>query len=69
MSIALLDMLALTCNSLLGNPLRSGLTAVGIFMGVAAVNATLQVGSISRAAIARELAAREAPQGARARRA
>ena len=62
MSIAVLDMLALTCNSLLGNPLRSGLTAVGIFMGVAAVNATLQVGSISRAAIAQQLAAREAPQ-------
>jgi len=62
MTIAVLDMLALTCNSLLGNPWRSGLTAVGIFMGVAAVNATLQVGSISRAAIAQELAGREAPQ-------
>jgi len=62
MSISLLDMIVLTWDSLRSNPLRSALTAVGVFMGVAAVSATLQVGSISRATIAQQLARREVPR-------
>ncbi|NMG09193.1 ABC transporter permease [Brasilonema sp. UFV-L1] len=62
MSLKSFDLLALTCRSLGGNPLRSTLTALGVFMGVAAVTATLQVGSISRAVIARQMAERDIPQ-------
>ncbi len=62
MGLAFFDLLALTCDSLRGNPLRSALTTVGVFMGVAAVSATLQVGNISRAVIEEQLAKREAPQ-------
>jgi putative ABC transport system permease protein len=46
----------------MGNPLRSTLTTVGVFMGVAAVSATLQVSNISRAVISEQLAKRDAPQ-------
>jgi putative ABC transport system permease protein len=61
MSLSPLDLILLTLNSLRSNPLRSALTTLGIFMGVASVSATLQVGSISRAVIEKELAQREAP--------
>ena len=62
MSLTFADLLKLTCRSLAGNPLRSSLTLLGVFMGVGAVYATLQVGSISQAVIAAELAKRDAPQ-------
>ncbi len=62
MSLSPQDLIALTSKSLLSNVLRSTLTTLGVFMGVAAVNATLQVGDISRAVIAKQLAQREAPQ-------
>jgi len=62
MSLTPFDLLALTSRSLSGNPLRSTLTTLGVFMGVAAVTATLQVGSISRAVIARQMSERDAPQ-------
>jgi putative ABC transport system permease protein len=62
MSLSLKDLLRLTYNSLCGNPLRSTLTTVGIFVGVASVTATLQGSSIGQALIARQLAEREAPQ-------
>ncbi|KAB8331489.1 FtsX-like permease family protein [Scytonema tolypothrichoides VB-61278] len=62
MSLTPFDLLALTSRSLSGNALRSTLTTLGVFMGVAAVTATLQVGSISRAVIARQMAERDAPQ-------
>jgi len=62
MSLSPFDLLRLTCLSLSGNILRSSLTTVGVFMGVAAVSATLQVGNISRAVIAKQLAERIAPQ-------
>ncbi|HEY9851222.1 MAG TPA: ABC transporter permease [Leptolyngbyaceae cyanobacterium] len=62
MTLSFFDLTRLTCKSLLGNPLRSGLTTLGVFMGVAAVNATLQVGTISRKVIEQQLAKREAPQ-------
>ncbi|MCD8487564.1 MAG: ABC transporter permease [Desertifilum sp.] len=61
MSLSPLDLVWLTLNSLRSNPLRSTLTTVGVFMGVAAVSATLQVGEISRATIARRLEERTAP--------
>ncbi|WP_414619324.1 ABC transporter permease [Calothrix sp. CCY 0018] len=60
--LSLLDLVDLSFKSLVANKLRSTLTALGVFMGVGAVNATLQVGDISRAIIAEQLAAREAPQ-------
>ena len=56
------DLLRLTWQSLKSNPLRSGLTTFGVFMGVAAVNATLQVRTISTAVIEAQLARQEAPQ-------
>jgi putative ABC transport system permease protein len=62
MSLKTLDLLNLTYKSLTGNLVRSTLTSLGVFMGVAAVNATLQVGSISEQVIAEQLSKREAPQ-------
>lgn len=57
-----LDLFHLTYQSLRGNLLRSVLSGFGVFMGVAAVSATLEVGNISRAVIAQQLREREAPQ-------
>lgn len=62
MSLSPQDLINLTCKSLLSNRLRSALTTFGVFMGVAAVNASLQVGAISRNIIAEQLAQRDAPQ-------
>ncbi|MCC5661747.1 ABC transporter permease [Nostoc sp. XA010] len=62
MALSSFDLLNITFHSLGRNPLRSALTTLGVFMGVAAVSATLQVGNISRAAIAQQLAKRGAPQ-------
>ena len=61
MSISLLDLIATTFKSLYSNPLRSGLTMLGVFMGVTAVNATLNVGSITNAQIQAKLADRDKP--------
>ncbi|MDY7052267.1 MAG: ABC transporter permease, partial [Limnospira fusiformis LS22] len=61
MSLSIFNLLGLSCQSLIGNPLRSTLSAVGVFMGVAAVTATLQVRNISESVIAKQIAAREAP--------
>lgn len=62
MSLAPTDLLMLTWRSLRSNPVRSLLTTLGTLMGVAAVSATLNVGDISRAIIARRLSQQEAPQ-------
>jgi putative ABC transport system permease protein len=43
MTLSPLGLIALTYKSLRSNVLRSALTTLGIFMGVAAVSATLQV--------------------------
>ncbi|MGA8895493.1 MAG: ABC transporter permease, partial [Planktothrix agardhii] len=43
MSLSSLSLIKLSCSSLLGNPVRSFLSGIGVFMGVAAVSATLQV--------------------------
>lgn len=61
MSISLRDLVAIPCKSLYGNPLRSGLTMLSVFMGVAAVSATLNVGSITDAQIKAKLANRDKP--------
>ena len=55
------DLIILSCKSLIANKVRSALTTLGVFMGVAAVNATLQVGDIGRAVLARELTKRGTP--------
>ncbi|MEC4811772.1 MAG: ABC transporter permease [Scytonema sp. PMC 1069.18] len=62
MALSAFDLLNITFRSLGKNPLRSALTTLGVFMGVAAVSATLQVGTISRTMIAQQLAKRGAPQ-------
>jgi putative ABC transport system permease protein len=62
MALSAFDLLDITFRSLGRNPLRSALTTLGVFMGVAAVSATLQVGTISRNVIAQQLAKRGAPQ-------
>jgi putative ABC transport system permease protein len=61
MGLSPLDLILTTWRDLSGNWLRSGLTALGIFMGVAAVNATLNIDAISQAQIAEKLAARDKP--------
>ncbi|WP_071517357.1 ABC transporter permease [Geitlerinema sp. PCC 9228] len=62
MSVKKWDLLRLTLLSLRSNLLRSGLTMVGVFMGVAAVMGTLQVRTISQQVIAKQLSQQEAPQ-------
>ena len=62
MSLSPQDLIILTTKSLFSNRLRSFLTTFGVFMGVAAVNASLQVGTISRGIMAKQLAQRDAPQ-------
>jgi putative ABC transport system permease protein len=61
MSLSPLDLLNLTWRSLIGSPLRSGLTTLGMFVGVAAVNATFQVATISRTVIETQLSEQDAP--------
>ena len=62
MSLSPLDLLKMSARSLYSNPTRSLLTTLGTFIGVASVNATLQVGNISTATIQRQLDRQEAPQ-------
>ena len=62
MSISPLDLLNLVYVCLRGKLLRSALSSLGVFMGVIAVSAPLQVNTIGRGIIAREMAAREVPQ-------
>lgn len=61
MTISLPDLVSITCKSLYSSPLRSGLTMLGVFMGVSAVSATLNVGSIAEAQIQAKLADRDRP--------
>ncbi|MFA9202138.1 MAG: ABC transporter permease [Candidatus Nanopelagicaceae bacterium] len=61
MSISLPDLVTITCKSLYTSPLRSGLTMLGVFMGVTAVSATLNIGSITDAQIKAKLADRDRP--------
>ncbi|MGB0561006.1 MAG: ABC transporter permease [Spirulinaceae cyanobacterium] len=56
------NLLLVTFAALRGNPVRSLLTLVGVFMGVLAVNGTLQAQNVSQRIIERQLASQEAPQ-------
>ncbi|KYC43066.1 peptide ABC transporter permease [Scytonema hofmannii PCC 7110] len=61
MSISIPDLLFLTWKSLHSNPVRSGLTTLGVFMGVAAISATLNIADITNAQIEAKLADRDKP--------
>jgi len=61
MAIALTDLLKLTWRSLQADWVRSTLTGLGVFMGVAAVSATLNIADITNAQIEQKLAARDKP--------
>lgn len=61
MSISVVDLLGETSRALSANPVRSGLTMLGVFMGVAALNATLNVAAITEAQIQAKLAERDKP--------
>ena len=61
MSLSPLDLISMTSSSLRGNLLRSSLTTLGVFMGVLAVTASLQVRSISSRVVAQQLAERDVP--------
>ncbi|MBS0016739.1 MAG: ABC transporter permease [Arthrospira sp. SH-MAG29] len=61
MSLSILNLFGLSCQSLMGNPLRSTLSAIGVFMGVAVVTATMQVRNISEAVIEQQMTQRESP--------
>ena len=62
MSISPLDLISMTSSSLRGNLLRSSLTTLGVFMGVLAVTASLQVRSISSQMVKEQLAKRDVPR-------
>ena len=61
MGLPLPDLLFMTWRSLTNQWLRSGLTAFGVFMGVGAVSATLNIQTITREQIDIKLAARDQP--------
>ncbi len=62
MSISPFDLLNLVYVSLRGKVFRSALSTLGVFMGVVAISAPLQVYYIGRAIIVRDMAQREVPQ-------
>lgn len=61
MTIALSDLLKLTWRSLQSDWVRSSLTGLGVFMGVAAVSATLNIAEITNTQIEQKLAERDQP--------
>ena len=61
MSVSIFDLIGSTWKSFYNNPARSGLTLLGVFMGVAAVNTTLNIGSITNAKIEAKLSERDLP--------
>lgn len=61
MGLPLPDLLFMTWRSLTNQWLRSGLTAFGVFMGVGAVSATLNIQTITREQIDLKLAERDQP--------
>ncbi|MEM9220127.1 MAG: ABC transporter permease [Cyanobacteria bacterium P01_F01_bin.150] len=62
MSLAPPDLVCFAYLSLKGNPVRSLLSTVGVFMGVLAVSATLEARNIGQAFLAQQLSRREAPR-------
>ncbi|HEY9878090.1 MAG TPA: ABC transporter permease [Leptolyngbyaceae cyanobacterium] len=61
MALSPIDLTLTTLRDLSGNWVRSSLTTLGIFMGVAAVNATLNIDAITTAQIQQKLAERDKP--------
>jgi putative ABC transport system permease protein len=61
MGISGIDLLTQTFRALSANPVRSGLTMLGVFMGVGALNATLNITAIADARIQAKLAERDRP--------
>ena len=61
MALSLLDLSLNTLRDLTGNWVRSTLTTLGIFMGVTAINATLNIDAITNAVLQERLAARDRP--------
>ncbi|BAS60454.1 MULTISPECIES: ABC transporter permease [Leptolyngbya] len=61
MTLSFGDLLGTTWKSLANDLMRSGLTTLGVFMGVAAVNATLNIQTISSTQLALKLADRDQP--------
>ncbi len=61
MSLSLFDLSLTTLRDVTGNWVRSGLTTLGIFMGVAAVNATLNIDTITHRVLQDRLEARDNP--------
>ena len=61
MPLSPLDLSLTTLRDVTGNWVRSGLTALGIFMGVAAVNATLNIDTIANRVLQERLEARDNP--------
>lgn len=61
MGLPLSDLLLMTWRSITNQWLRSGLTAFGVFMGVGAVSATLNIQAITREQIDIKLALRDQP--------
>ena len=61
MALSLLDLLLTTARELSSNWVRSGLTTLGIFMGVVVVNGTLNISTITRIQIEQKLAERDNP--------
>lgn len=62
MALTPFNLLLVTFNALRGNPVRSLLTTLGVFMGILAVNSTLQVQVISEQVIEAQLESQLAPQ-------
>jgi putative ABC transport system permease protein len=61
MALSPLDLILMTFKELGGNPVRSALTTLGIFMGVAAVNVTLNISTITYNQVQDKLADRDTP--------
>jgi putative ABC transport system permease protein len=61
MGLPIADLITMTWKSLSSNLLRSGLTCLGVFMGVAAVNTTLNIQTISSNQIVQKLSERDNP--------
>lgn len=62
MSLAPPDLIRFAYLSLKGNPVRSLLSTIGVFMGVFAVSATLEARNIGRAYLGEQLDRRDAPR-------
>jgi putative ABC transport system permease protein len=61
MGLSFSDLLSTTWKSLINDWMRSGLTTLGVFMGVAAVNGTLNIQTIASTQLALKLAERDQP--------